>query len=229
MWNEVSATGYWAGEIWNRHKSGVVYPEWLSISAIYNDHGKIVKLAAMLSDIAEQKESEERIKNLAYFDVLTHLPNRRMFSDRLSVALANAHRHGHQLGVIFLDLDLFKEVNDSLGHSAGDELLKQVAKRLRESLREGDTAARMGGDEFTILLQQIESEAAATAIAKRMIELISEPFDIAGEALNITASIGISLYPCDGLDEDTLLHQADAAMYRVKSVGRNRYQIYSEE
>ncbi len=229
MWNEVSATGYWAGEIWNRHKSGVVYPEWLSISAIYNDHGKIVKLAAMLSDITEQKESEERIKNLAYFDVLTHLPNRRMFSDRLSVALANAHRHGHQLGVIFLDLDLFKEVNDSLGHSAGDELLKQVAKRLRESLREGDTAARMGGDEFTILLQQIESEAAATAIAKRMIELISEPFDIAGEALNITASIGISLYPCDGLDEDTLLHQADAAMYRVKSVGRNRYQIYSEE
>jgi len=173
MWESVTTDGHWSGEVWNCRKSGEIYPEWLSINAIYSDAGEVVKLAAILSDITDRKRSEERIKSLAYFDVLTQLPNRRLFNDRLSIALANARRHQHELGIIFLDLDLFKRINDTLGHSAGDEVLKQVAGRLRECLREGDTAARLGGDEFTILLQELESSDVASAIAQRVTQVLS--------------------------------------------------------
>lgn len=229
MWEAVTLDDHWSGEVWNCRKSGEIYPEWLSINAIRNDAGEIVKLAAILSDITDRKKNEERIKSLAYFDVLTGLPNRRLFNDRLSMALANARRHDHELSIIFLDLDLFKRINDTLGHSAGDEVLQEVAVRLRKCLREGDTAARMGGDEFTLLLQEIESPEVANSIAQRVNEVISQPFEVAGNTLHITASIGISLYPHDGTDAETLMRNADTAMYSVKEVGRNGFQLYDAE
>lgn len=227
MWQAVETKGYWAGEVWNRRKNGEIYPEWLSISAIRNDKGEITKLAAILSDITERKKSEEQIKNLAYYDMLTGLPNRRLFSDRLNMSIANAHRHDHQLAVVFIDLDLFKRINDTLGHSVGDKLLLEVAKRISGQLREGDTAARMGGDEFTLLLQEIDDADCAVAIAHRVIGALSEPINVDNSTLYVTASLGISIYPYDGRDSETLVRNADTAMYRAKDEGRNSYQLYT--
>lgn len=227
MWSAVHNDGYWAGEVWNRRKNGEIYPEWLSINAIRNHEGEITKLAAILSDITDRKKSEEQIKNLAYYDVLTGLPNRRLFNDRLNVAIANAHRHDHLLGIVFIDLDLFKRINDTLGHSAGDQLLVEVAQRIQQEIREGDTAARMGGDEFTLLLQEIEDADAAVAMVHRIINAISKPIALANNTLYITASIGISIYPHDGNNSETLIRNADTAMYRAKDDGRNSYQLYT--
>ncbi len=227
MWNSVAQQGHWAGEVWNRRKNGEIYPEWLSINAIYNEAGEITKLAAILSDITDRKKSEEQIKNLAYYDVLTGLPNRRLFNDRLNIAIANAHRHDHLLALVFVDLDLFKRINDTLGHSAGDKLLVEVGRRISSQLREGDTAARMGGDEFTLLLQEIDDPDSAVNIAHRIINAISQPFTIDNNTLYVTASIGISIYPNDGNNSETLIRNADTAMYRAKDDGRNSYQLYT--
>ncbi|WP_428604414.1 EAL domain-containing protein [Sedimenticola sp.] len=227
MWSAVHNDGYWAGEVWNRRKNGEIYPEWLSINAIRNHKGEITKLAAILSDITDRKKSEEQIKNLAYYDVLTGLPNRRLFHDRLKVAIANAHRHNHLLGMVFIDLDLFKRINDTLGHSTGDQLLVEVAQRIQNEMREGDTAARMGGDEFTLLLQEIDDADAAVAMVHRVINAISRPITLANNTLYITASIGISIYPYDGNNSETLIRNADTAMYRAKDDGRNSYQLYT--
>ncbi|WP_260292667.1 EAL domain-containing protein [Sedimenticola hydrogenitrophicus] len=227
MWSAVHSDGYWAGEVWNRRKNGEIYPEWLSINVIRNHEGEITKLAAILSDITDRKKSEEQIKNLAFYDVLTGLPNRRLFNDRLTVAIANAHRHDHLLGIVFIDLDLFKRINDTLGHGAGDQLLVEVARRIQREMREGDTAARMGGDEFTLLLQEIEDADAAVAMVHRIIGAIAKPITLANNTLYITASIGISIYPHDGNNSETLIRNADTAMYRAKDDGRNSYQLYT--
>ena len=178
-------------------------------------------------DITERKRAEEQIKSLAYHDALTGLPNRRLFQDRLSVAVAQAHRNAQPLAVLFLDLDRFKPVNDSLGHSAGDRLIQDVAERLRTCLREGDTVARLGGDEFTLLLPGVSQVVDAARVAEKVLDTLRQPFHIEGRELFVTASIGISLYPDDGRDADALVRNADAAMYRAKEQGRDNYQLYA--
>lgn len=227
MWDAVYSHGSWAGEVWNRRKNGEIYPEWLTINAIRNHTGEITKFAAILTDITDRKKREEQIKNLAYYDVLTGLPNRRLFNDRLNVAIANAHRHNHLLGVVFIDLDQFKRINDTLGHSIGDQLLVEAARRIQSVVREGDTVARMGGDEFTLLLQEIENADDTVALVQRILGILAQPVVLASNTLYITASVGISLYPHDGRNSETLIRNADTAMYRAKDNGRNSYQLYT--
>ncbi|MEO5337800.1 MAG: EAL domain-containing protein [Magnetospirillum sp. WYHS-4] len=227
LWDTLAQDGQWQGEIWNRRKNGEVFPEWLTITAIHGDDGKIQRYAAIFSDITERKKAEERIKNLAYFDVLTGLPNRRLFTDRLAVAMANAHRHEHRMAVMLLDLDMFKRINDTLGHSAGDRVLETVAQRLITAIREGDTVARLGGDEFSVLLPEVEQIDDAVRLARRIIEEIKQPLYVDGSEMFVTASIGISLYPDDAMTAEGLLKNADTAMYRAKDLGRNAHQLYS--
>lgn len=227
MWVEITEKGRWQGEIWNRRKNGEIYPEWLTITAVDDKDGKPTQFAGIFSDITERKKNEERIKNLAFFDMLTGIPNRRLFNDRLSIAIANAHRHDHKLGLLFLDLDMFKRINDSLGHTAGDEILKEMASRLKSCLREGDTLSRLGGDEFMILQAEIEEAEDSIKLARRINEKVSEPFHVDGNELQITTSIGISIYPFDGETNDQLIKNADTAMYRAKDLGRNSYQMYT--
>lgn len=227
MWDAVYSEGSWAGEVWNRRKNGEIYPEWLTINVIRNHTGEVTKFAAILTDITDRKKSEEQIKNLAYYDVLTGLPNRRLFNDRLNVAIANAHRHNHLLAIVFIDLDQFKRINDTLGHTIGDRLLVDVAQRIQAQVREGDTVARMGGDEFTLLLQEIEDADAAVALVHRILSAIARPVAITNNTLYVTASVGISLYPHDGSNSETLIRNADTAMYRAKDNGRNSYQLYT--
>jgi len=227
MWQSLHLQGIWQGEIWNRRKTGEVYPEWLTINVIRDEDGVITQYAAVFSDISERKKTEERIKNLAYFDVLTGLPNRRLFTDRLQVAIAHAHRHGVQLAIMFLDLDLFKRINDSLGHGIGDQVLCEVAQRLERCVREGDTVARLGGDEFVILLPEIEHVEDAAKLADRVISYVKQPLKVDEHELYVTTSVGIAVYPEDGLTDETLIKNADTAMYRAKDLGRNSYQLYT--
>lgn len=227
MWTELRSSGQWYGEIWNRHKDGKLHPELLTITAITNDKGRTTHYAALFSDITELKENEERIRRLAYFDNLTGLPNRRLFNDRLAVALAHAHRSRQNLAVMFLDLDRFKRVNDSLGHEIGDCLLKEVACRIRGCIREDDTVARVAGDEFFILLPEVAGADEAAKTARRIIDAIKRPIAVDGRDLLVTSSLGVSLYPDDGTTAEALIKNADAAMYRAKDLGRNSFQLYT--
>jgi diguanylate cyclase (GGDEF)-like protein/PAS domain S-box-containing protein len=227
LFQSLAVNGYWQGEIWNRRKDGNIYPEWLTINVIEDDGGRINQYAAIFSDITERKKTEERIKNLAYFDVLTGLPNRRLFTDRLQVATANAHRHRHLLAIMFLDLDLFKRINDTLGHGVGDQVLVETAKRISQCVREGDTVARLGGDEFTILLPEVERVEDAAKLAERLIDHVKQPFMIDEHELYVTTSIGIAVYPDDGSTVEALIKNADTAMYRAKDLGRNSFQLYT--
>ncbi len=227
MWRKLRSEGHWQGEIWNRRKSGEIYPELLTITAIIDEKGALSHYAALFNDITELKESEERIKHLAYYDPLTGLPNRRLLNDRLRVAIAHAHRAHGRLGILFIDLDRFKRINDSLGHNTGDDLLKGVAGRLLTCVREDDTVARMGGDEFIIILSELGDPEDTAVAARRVIEELKQPQLIQGKELVVTCSIGISIYPEDGLTSDVLLRNADTAMYRAKEVGRNSYQLYT--
>lgn len=228
LWGELQNNGYWQGEIWNRRKNGEVYPEWLTITAIYDDEGEIAQFAAIFSDITDRKKDEERIRRLAFFDDLTGVANRRLFQDRLEQAIANAQRHQHRLAVLFLDLDMFKRINDSLGHVVGDEVLKVVAGRLAHTVREGDSVARLGGDEFTVMVPEIESMEGLMVLAQRINEAISEPISIGSHELYISTSIGISIYPDDGMSSEDLIKNADAAMYRVKADGRGSFHRYTD-
>ncbi|MCU7835561.1 MAG: EAL domain-containing protein [gamma proteobacterium symbiont of Taylorina sp.] len=228
MWEQINKVGYWQGEIWNKRKTGEIYPEWLSINTIFDEDRVIQGYASIFTDITERKKVEERIKNLAYYDFLTKLPNRRLLLDRLDIATANAKRHNHILGLMFLDLDFFKRINDTLGHAGGDELLKQVAERLSSFIREGDTLARIGGDEFVVVLAELGKISELTQFAKRTLEQMKKPFYVMSQELFISCSIGISLFPEDGEDPDTLLKHADTAMYRIKDLGRNGFELYAK-
>lgn len=233
MWHAILTTGRWQGEIWNRTKQGEPKPEWMTISTVYDEQGKVCNYVAVFSDISEVKESQQRLDHLAHHDPLTGLPNRTLLSDRLEHAVARARRTGESVAVLFLDLDRFKNVNDTLGHPVGDDLLMKVAGRLREVLyeaqREGDTIARLGGDEFVILLEGSDSQEAVEDVANKILDTISMPFTAQGQELYIGASIGISLFPDDGEDVATLIKNADAAMYRAKEQGRHTFRFYTAE
>lgn len=228
MWQALIKKGEWQGEIWNRRKTGEIYPEWLTLSAIKDNGGKTVQYAAILSDLTSRKQNEERIKHLAYHDALTDLPNRYLFLDRLTLALAHAARHESTLAVLFLDLDRFKDVNDTLGHAAGDHLLQEVARRLQKCIRDEDTVARMGGDEFTLLLPEVSVDKAKD-VARRILKVFEKPFMIDDKELLITPSIGIATASDKSIDAQTILRYADLAMYKAKENGKNRYWIYQSD
>ena len=203
------------------------------ISSVYRPHsdssGSVVGVIGLIRDITERKTAEQQIEYQAYHDALTGLANRRLFQEHLSLALALAGRHQRLVAVLFLDLDHFKLINDSLGHTVGDELLKQVARRLKNVLHDGDTVARVGGDEFTIVIQELVRREDVAHIAQKVLHAIAEPFDAGGHRLYITTSIGITIFPDDGDDAETLLRNADTAMYRAKAEGRNTYQMSTQE
>jgi diguanylate cyclase (GGDEF)-like protein/PAS domain S-box-containing protein len=229
MWQELDAHGYWRGEIWNRRKGGALYLERLTITAVTDDDGKVTHYAALFTDITLIRENEERMRRLAYYDPLTRLPNRRLLEDRLGLAIRHAHRQQQGLAVIFIDLDHFKQVNDTLGHAVGDELLVQVSRRLQERLREDDTLARLGGDEFLALLPELGGLEEVGMVARRLIDAIAQPFEVFGNTFRMGCSLGISLYPEDGTTADALVRNADTAMYRAKHEGRNTYRLFRTE
>ncbi len=229
LWDGVKQTGRWQGEAWRRRKSGETYPELRSVSAVKDSTGRTSHYVTVFNDISRFKEYETRLQFLAYHDALTHLPNRVQLQDQCKEAMLRAHRHGKQVGVLFIDLDRFKTINDSLGHAMGDRLLKAVAERLKKCVRETDTIARAGGDEFTILLDEINEPQDAAVAAEKLLSALSKPFTLGDHELVISASIGISCYPEDGGDTQILLKNADAAMYRAKEQGRNAYCFFSAE
>ena len=221
--------GHWQGEIWNRRKNGEEFPGWASINAIRNESGGISHYAEVFSDITALKESAARLHQLAHHDPLTGLPNRLLLDARTEHALTRAARHGHQVAVMFIDLDRFKNVNDTLGHPAGDLLLQQVARRISGCVREQDTVSRLGGDEFTVLLEDVDEPGAVGTVARKILGVLSEKIDLFGHGVYISGSIGISLYPDDGTDATTLFKHADSALYRAKEQGRDNYQFYTVE
>lgn len=229
MWREIKSKGRWQGELYNRRKNGEIYPQISTIDTIYNAEGKPEYYVGVFSDISKLKDSEESFERLARYDVLTGLPNRLMVTNRLAHAVASAGRHRRMVAVLFMDLDHFKNVNDSLGHVAGDELLAAVAMRLKARLRAEDTIARLGGDEFIVLLEDIESAEHAALVARDLLSNLSAPFELASEhEIYSGGSIGISIYPQDGENPHELIRNADAAMYLAKSEGRNTFRFYTQ-
>jgi diguanylate cyclase (GGDEF)-like protein/PAS domain S-box-containing protein len=230
MWKELLSTGIWQGEIWDRRKNGEIYPKWLSITAVKDSEGVVTHYVGTHTDITERKTAEEQIKQLAFFDPLTQLPNRRLLQERLKHGINVERRDGKQLAVLMLDLDRFKAINDSLGHLAGDELLQQVAEKITARLRDVDMVARLGGDEFIVLLEDIMQPEDAARVAKEIISDLSKPFCLTqGDNVQIGASIGISLYPQHGDSPETLMDHADAALYQAKDAGRGCFAYFSED
>lgn len=229
MWTSLEVTGKWSGEIWNRRKNGEIYPEWLSIGAVKNIKGQVINYISLFSDITKRKEDEQHIKFLAHFDSLTKLPNRVLFADRLRHALVMAHRNQSKVGLMFLDLDKFKTINDTLGHLAGDQLLQSVAERLQACVRESDTLCRQGGDEFMILLEEISSVADIELVAHKIMEEMSKPHLLADVERTVSFSIGAAIYPDDAADAETLTQCADQAMYMAKKSGRNNFKLYQRD
>jgi len=228
LWRALEDKGFWQGELWDRRKEGQVYPKWTSISAIRSVSGEVLFYIASFSDISERKEAEARIEHLAHHDILTGLYNRFNMENRLEQAIATSQRGNQQLAILFIDLDRFKNINDSLGHHVGDQLLIAVAGRLRECIRESDIAARIGGDEFVIVLTGMNDSSQAAFVAENMLQKISKPYEVSGYELSTSPSIGISIYPDDGDNVEELLRTADVAMYHAKEHGRNTYHYFTE-
>ena len=229
IWSDIEANGGWQGEIWNRNKAGAEYPEWLSINTVHDPAGGVVNYVGVFADISQIKASQAQLEHLARHDPLTGLPNRTLFQSRLSHAINVAQRHGHGLGLLFMDLDGFKNINDSRGHPVGDELLQGIARRLADNLRAIDTLARLGGDEFVILLEDLEEPQEAAVVAQNVLALLRQPFPLSdGHEVFTGVSIGISLYPDDARDASQLVRNADAALYQAKSQGRGTYRFYTE-
>ncbi|MGR2705553.1 GGDEF domain-containing protein [Pseudomonas sp. IB20] len=229
MFQTLEQTGEWSGEIWNRRKSGEIYPQWQTIRVIRDDHGKVSHYVAVFSDISAIKDSQHELAHLAHHDPLTDLPNRLLFTDRAEQALASAQVHKRGCALLLLDLDHFKIINDSLGHNVGDQFLKAVGERLKGLFGPGVTLARLGGDEFAVLAESCPQVVQAAAIAQRMLDAMKEPFVFDGNQLFISASIGISLFPSDALSAEQLLRNADSALFKAKSAGREGYALYTEE
>lgn len=227
MWSALLVTGKWRGAIWNRRKNGEIYQVWMRISSFKDKTGKTTHFLAIFIDLKHQKALQNQIHLLAYYDSLTGLPNRELFNDRLALALIQAHRDKNKVAVFFLDLDRFKAINDTLGHATGDLLLVAVAHRLSNCLRESDTLARLGGDEFTVILSGINSQAQATTVADKILDCFKQPYTISRRELFICASLGISLFPDHGIDNESLVRHADTAMYQAKQMGMSGYVIYA--
>lgn len=228
MWSQLESQGFWSGEVQNRRKNGETYPQWLSIRRVENGQKHLQNYVAIMSDISKYREAERQINFLAHHDVLTSLPNRALLKDRIHQALISAERHNQKLALLYLDLDRFKFINDSLGHAIGDKLLIKVAERLTSQVREEDTVCRTGGDEFIILLPDTDADGAGH-VAQKLVENITSHFEIEGNQLFVTLSIGISIYPDNGKDAESLNKHADTAMYRAKQAGRNQYQFFTAQ
>lgn len=229
MWETIAVTGQWSGEIWNRRKNGEIYPEWLSIGAVKNAKGQVINYISSFSDITKRKEAERRIEFLAHYDSLTKLPNRALFQDRLQRALVISDRNKTKVGLMFLDLDKFKSINDTLGHLAGDQLLQSVAERLTSCLRESDTLCRQGGDEFMILLENINSAQDVELIATKIMDAMVHPHMLDKHMTAVSFSIGAAIYPDDAKDAESFIKCADDAMYVAKQSGRNNFKLYQRE
>jgi diguanylate cyclase (GGDEF)-like protein/PAS domain S-box-containing protein len=227
LWGDLAETGFWRGELWSMRKNGEVYLEWLTVSAVRDDDDTVTHYVCVFSDITKLKESQEKLDHLAHHDPLTGLPNRLLFHDRLQHAMVRSARACSQLAVLFIDLDRFKNVNDTLGHQVGDELLKHVANALSGCLRDGDTLARLGGDEFIVLLEDVDGERGARLVAEKLMRLFEQPVLVSSYELFVTGSVGISLFPQDGADLNHLIRNADVAMYQAKARGRNGYAFYA--
>jgi len=226
MWQAINSESFWQGEIWDRRKDGSYYPKWLTISAVRNGAGEIDCYIGSFTDMTERKVAEERINHLALHDTLTGLPNRYNLQGRLDQALATARRDGGHLALMFIDMDRFKNINDTLGHHLGDGLLQEVAIRLTASVRDSDVVARLGGDEFVVVLTGIEATAAGN-VADKILDTLGLPYRIADHELHTTPSIGIAVFPDDGDNAETLMQNADTAMYHAKSAGRNNVQFFT--
>ncbi|UVL84180.1 EAL domain-containing protein [Pseudomonas sp. B21-028] len=229
MFASLSGRGEWSGEIWNRRKSGEIFPQWQTIRALVDDNGQVSQYVAVFSDISAIKNSQHELAYLAHHDPLTGLPNRMLFSDRAEQALASAQLHKRGCALLLVDLDHFKNINDSLGHAVGDELLKGVAERFQELFVPGVTLARLGGDEFAVLVENCSQPGQAAVLAQRILDALKEPLRLDSHALFINASIGISLFPGDALSAGQLLRNADSALFKAKSAGRDGYALYTEE
>jgi len=229
MWNELLANGQWQGEIWNRRKDGGIFPEWLSISAVRDDQGAVSHYIGIFNDISERKQSEARIHHMAHHDVLTGLPNRLLLEDRVSQAMLKSKRSSRPMALVFIDLDRFKNINDTLGHDVGDQLLVQAAQRGLSVLRDTDTLSRQGGDEFVVVLPELEHRQDAMHVTRKILAALCQPYLLAGHELTVSGSAGIALYPDDGQTVSELLRKADAAMYRAKEEGRNTFRFFSSE
>lgn len=225
----ISAEGIWRGEIQCRHQTLPNFPAYVSMSAVYDRAKRITNMVAVFSDITEVKEAQAKIERHANYDILTDLPNRRLFTDRLQQAILHSGRHNERLCLMFLDLDRFKDVNDTLGHEVGDELLRQMAFRIRQCVREVDTVARLGGDEFTIILSAVESKSHAVAIAQKLIHEIEQPLTIKEQTLRVTTSIGVTFYPDDAEEAGMLIQNADRSMYAAKDMGGSAFKFYTSE
>ena len=228
MWKSVRTLGHWQGELWNRRKDGNIYPELVSISRMLDSDGRVSHYVGIFSDISEFKIMRRTFSAWAHFDALTGLPNRSLLADRVGQALSRMERNGQSLALVFSDLDRFKNVNDSLGHRIGDELLIEVAKRQQSGLRDEDTVSRLGGDEFILVLFNTSADGAAH-VAEKVLHTVSLPYRIGPHELNITPSLGIAMYPTDGENYETLSMCADVAMYRAKQNGRHTFRFFTWE
>ncbi len=229
MWRSIKETGQWRGEIWNKRQNQTVFPAWLTISTVKNTDDDVVNYVAVFTDITEIKQSQSELSFLAHHDTLTSLPNRFFFNQKLEEALNHAKRINSKLAILFIDLDRFKNINDSFGHTAGDHLLIHLAEGLKNTIRQDDTVARISGDEFIILFEDVKSTETIVGAVEKIMDVFSSAFTIEDHSIHITASIGISLFPLDGTNATDLVRNADAAMYRAKDEGRNTYQFYTRE
>ena len=228
MWKSIVELGSWQGEIIDKNKAGNHFYKHMAINAVKNEQGMVTHYISIASDISERKEYDKNVHFLAYYDVLTGLPNRTLLRDRLGQMIAAAHRDNMQFALLFLDLDRFKYINDSMGHSVGDKLLQSVAQRLQVCVREGDTVSRIGGDEFIVLLREIDEQGVAL-VADKLLKTLATPFNLNGQEISTYASVGIALYPDHATDLDVLMKNADAAMYCAKENGRNNYKFFTPE
>ncbi|MCP1289969.1 EAL domain-containing protein [Chromobacterium sp. S0633] len=229
LWQTVAEHGRWQGEIWNRHKDGSVAPAWLTVTAVRDADGAVRNYVGVFSDIAQIKKSAAEMAQLAHYDSLTTLPNRLLFLSRLEHAIQTAKRERRRVAVLFIDLDNFKQINDTRGHGAGDRLLVEVAARLKDCLRANDTVARIGGDEFLILLENQKADNPVIDIANKIVKACARPFRLEEQEVEVGCSVGISIYPRDGQDAETLMRNADAAMYQAKNDGKGAFRFYTEE
>ena len=227
FWDEIKEKGSWHGEIWNRHEDGRIFPTWQSVTGIKDSQGNLIQYVSIFSDITRIKESEALVRYQANYDALTDLPNRTLFLDRIKIAIKLSKRSGMKVGLMLIDLDHFKLINDTMGHRAGDLVLMETARRIEQAVRTSDTVARLGGDEFTVILPELKHGSDAELIAKKILTTFEKPVEVDGSEVFISGSIGISIYPDDGKDVEALQKNSDSAMYSAKEAGRNRYHFFT--